>query len=92
MFVLHTFSHWDSRASQQLWDTLPGMYELDRDKHHHMLIRGQNFASGDIVCPKWGMSKIRSRPSMDPAYQTELLQTSEFSLHRYTDSRRVQGG
>ena len=54
---------------------MPGMYKFERDKHHDMIVKGQKCTSADITSCR-GKSRITSRPSTDPEYESELLQES----------------
>ena len=53
-------------ANRQLWDQLPGRYELCRQGH--------------LKETSVGDSEIIPRTTMDAAYEEELLQTSTFSV------------
>ena len=68
-----------NKAKRQLWNWLPGTYQMSCDKHHDMVVNGQKRNQADMRSP-YGESKITSRTPTDPAYQSELLQTSFFYL------------
>ncbi len=73
----------DSRvASRQLWDRLPGTYELWRDPHHDLLIDGNVYtsANNDFEKTSGGDSEIIPRPPTDAAYDEEFLQTTTFTV------------
>ncbi|CAF9935917.1 hypothetical protein IMSHALPRED_010391 [Imshaugia aleurites] len=88
MFGSDSISTHPGIAKQQIWERLPGKYELTRDKHHNMLLNDQTYTSADLTQPSYGFSEIRSRAPTDPAYQSELLQACVFYLE-VTQTRDV---
>ena len=74
-----SISKWPHIAKRQLWDGLPGEYEFRRHKHHDTVINGRKRTQADMES-SYGESEIKCRDVTDPAYQSELLQTSKFYL------------
>lgn len=90
MFGYHLIFPYSDRVKQQLWDGLPGKYQLSRKRHHDVLINGQKYTQADLNCPSWGDSEIRIRDPTDPMYQFELLQASIFYLVTKTGDVAMQ--
>lgn len=67
-------------AKRQLWDRLPGKYQLERWAHHDERIDGETFHDRHMHNPSHGVSELTSRAPTDATYEAEILQTSTIEL------------
>ena len=64
-------------SAKQLWDRLPGEYDLHRESTYGLVFEGHEFPSSAFDQHATGRSKISVRAPADSRYQYEYLQTSE---------------